>query len=312
MADAADITRARVLIEESREIVVIVDADRRVVAASRRAREAVDDLVEGELLPDEILSEERGRRPFAVPYEVQGRSETMVYLSEPGDLAAYQELRAGFTASVSHELRTPLARLLSLLESADLPDADVPHLVDQARREVHQIGELIDDVLFLGELEGGKEVVSLGASAAMPLIREVADELSESAHRADVEIVLEGEEQTELPLRPRMIRVIARNLIENSIRYAGPNATLKIGVYERANSIVELSARDDGAGVADHELPRLFERFFRADRARTSRGTGLGLAITKHIVTSANGEIEATSADGVGLTVRCVFPPPSG
>ncbi|MGI9658074.1 MAG: sensor histidine kinase [Gaiellaceae bacterium] len=304
----AELTRARMLIEESREIVVVVDSARRVVTASRRAREAIDNLVEGLPVPDDVLSEEHGRMPYAVPYDVGGQTETILYLSEPGDLAAYQELRAGFTASVSHELRTPLARLLSLLDSADLPDADLTNLVDQARREVHQIRELIDDVLFLSELESGKEVVSLGTSAAVPLLHEVAAELAESAERAGVEIVIEGSTETELPLRPRMIKVLARNLIENAIRYAGPDASLTLSVRQDASGAAELSARDTGGGVAEHELPRLFERFYRADRARTSRGTGLGLAIAKHIITSANGEIDATSAEGEGLTVRCIFP----
>jgi signal transduction histidine kinase len=307
-ARVAELTRARVLVEESREIVVVIDSDRRVVAASRRAREAIGGLVEGGEAPNELLEAEHGRVPYAVPYELDGRTETILYLSEPGELAAYQELRAGFTASVSHELRTPLARLLSLLESAELPGTAVETLVDQARREVQQMGELIDDVLFLSELESGKEVVSLGSSAAMPLVREIVAELAESANRAGVTFELTGSDETELPLRPRMTRVIARNLLENAVRYAGPGTTARLGVAESPNGEVELRVEDNGAGVAEHDLPRLFERFYRADPARASRGTGLGLAITKHIVTSADGEIEATGGEGAGLTVRCLFP----
>ena len=91
-----------------------------MVASSRRARESLDGLVEGAVFPDELLHI-GGRTPLEIPYELDGRRETLVYLSAPGDLAAYEELRAGFTAAVSHELRTPLARLLALLESALLP-----------------------------------------------------------------------------------------------------------------------------------------------------------------------------------------------
>src|SRR5690348_18476397 len=86
----------------------------------------------------------------------------VLFLESPPELPAYQELRAGFTAAVSHELRTPLARLLVLLETATLPGSDVSELMEQARQEVEQARELIDDVLFLGELETGREVVSLG------------------------------------------------------------------------------------------------------------------------------------------------------
>ena len=106
-----------------------------------------------------------------------------------------------------------------------------------------------------------------------------------------------------------MLRVIAQNLAENAIRYAGPGATFTLSV-ERDGDTVMLIGRDDGIGIEESELPRLFERFYRSDRARASRGTGLGLAIVKHIVTQAGGTIEARGARGRGLEVRCVFPTP--
>ena len=291
--------RGRMLIEESREIVVVLDEEERVVAASRRARELFEELEEGSPPPPSV---QRGSE-VAVSYEVDGRAETLLYLRDPGDMAAYEELRAGFTASVSHELRTPLARLLSLLETALLPKADREALIEQARAEVGQIGELIDDVLFLSELESGREIVALGSTEALPILEEVAGQLADQAARAGVTIEVTGDERAELPLRPRMIRVLAQNLAENAIRYAGPGAKLALSVREGV-----LEASDTGAGVTEDDLPRLFERFYRADRARASRGTGLGLAIVKHVVTSAGGTVEATGERGQGLTVRATFP----
>ncbi len=293
--------------EESREIVVVLDEDERVIAASRRARESLDGLEDGAPVPAELLRPEGGREIFRIPYDLDGRRETLVYLRDAGDLAAYEELRAGFTAAVSHELRTPLARLLALLETALLPDTETRDLVEQAREEVGQIRELIDDVLFLSELESGREPVALGATAALPILREVADALAESAARAGVTVTVEGDADTELPLRPRMIRVVAENLAENAIRYAGAGATCALAVRREADAVV-LVASDDGVGVGDKDLGRLFERFYRADRARASRGTGLGLAIVKHVVASAGGTVEATGERGSGLTVRCAFP----
>jgi signal transduction histidine kinase len=216
-----------------------------------------------------------------------------------GDLS---ELRTGFTAAVSHELRTPLARLLVLLESASLPAARVDELLEQARQEVEQARELIDDVLFLGELETGREVVSLGATAALPVVREVAAAAADRAESAEVQLGVRGRGDVELPLRPRMLRVVVENLLSNSIRYAGPGATCVVEL-----DTGRLTVGDDGAGVDAADLPRLFERFYRADRARTTRGTGLGLAIVKHIVTSAGGTVEASGAPGRGLTVTCRF-----
>jgi two-component system phosphate regulon sensor histidine kinase PhoR len=298
-----DAVRGQVLLEESREAVVVLDEDGVVVAASRRARQALG-VREGEQLRDELLE---GEHALVVPYRVDGRQERLVYVSEAGDLAAYEELRSGFTAAVSHELRTPLARLLSLLELAALPGEDVPDLVEQARREVDQIRELIDEVLFLAELESGTRVVSLGAEPVLPVLREVAAELEEPAARAGVTLNVEGEEDATAEVRPRMLAVVARNLAENAIRYAGPGATATLSVAREDGGVV-LRVADDGAGVTDADLPRLFERFYRADRARASRGTGLGLAIVKHVVASAGGTVEARGRRGEGLEIRCVFP----
>ena len=307
-ADADDVEelrveaeRARALVEESREMVIVLDAENRVIAASRRAREGLDGVAEGRALPDELLR--GGEGELLVPYEVGGRRESLVYLSPPGELAAYEELRSGFTASVSHELRTPLARLLALLETAALPGEDAAALAERARAEVEQIRELIDDVLFLSELETGRAVVALGSTLAMPIVREVVERLAARAERAGVAVRVDGDGGTELPLRPRMLRVVVENLVENAIRYAGDGATLTVSVAPG-----ELRAADDGVGVAEHDLPRLFERFFRPDRVRESRGTGLGLAVVKHVVTAAGGTVEATGSDGHGLTIACRFP----
>ena len=218
---------------------------------------------------------------------------------------AYEELRVGFTAAVSHELRTPLARLLALIDSAALPGADRDALLAQAREEVEEMNELVDDVLFLSELESGREVVALGSTPALPVLEQVRDRLADSAERADVSIVLDASPDVVLPLRRRMLYVIVENLAENAIRYAGPGTTLTV----RARDGV-LEANDDGRGIEGEDLPRLFERFYRGDRARASRGTGLGLAIVKHIVTSAGGEVHATGGPGRGLQVRCTFPAP--
>src|SRR6266508_932968 len=217
----------------------------------------------------------------------------------------YEELRAGFTAAVSHELRTPLARLLALLESAALPGVDRDALLAQAREQVEEMSELVDEVLFLSELESGREVVALGGTFALPVLEEVRDRLADSAERADVTIRIEAVSESELPLRRRMLQVIAENLAQNAIRYAGPGSTLTLSARRGV-----LEASDDGRGVEEDELPRLFERFFRSDRARASRGTGLGLAIVKHVVVSAGGEVDASGGPGRGLRIVCSFPAP--
>ena len=214
----------------------------------------------------------------------------------------------GFTAAVSHELRTPLARLLALIEGASLPGSDPAEALQRMRAEVELMDELIDDVLFLSELETGREVVSLGSTEAAPLLREIVSELDERSERAGVELKVEIEDESlELPLRARMLRIVVQNLVENALRHAGEGATSVLGL-RRENGARVLSTRDNGIGVAREDLPRLFERFYRADQARASRGSGLGLAIVKHVVEAAGGTVEALGAPAEGLEIRLAFP----
>ena len=215
--------RGRALVEESREVVLVLDEAHRVVAASRRAREELPSVEPGEPVPEELLA---GENALLVDYEVDGRRETLVYLGRPGELRAYEELRAGFTAAVSHELRTPLARLMALLETALLPGED-PRARASSRRpaQVDQIRELIDEVLFLSELETGREVVALGQVRVREVLDEVAAALEERAIRADVAIHTAGDPELELPMRARMLRVVVENLAENALRYAGPRSS---------------------------------------------------------------------------------------
>jgi signal transduction histidine kinase len=285
--------RVRAVVAHSSEPVVVLDSERRVVAANHRATTAL-----GGLEPGRRLGEEQ---TDAYP------DLLVLFLESTPELPAYQELRQGFTAAVSHELRTPLARLLVLLESATLPGADVDELMDQARQEVEQARELIDDVLFLGELETGREVVSLGHTQAKPIVEEVVASFRERANHAEVRLDVRADERVELPLRPRMLRVVVENLLANAIRYAGPGTTCTVELTNPAEGPA-LAVSDDGKGVDATDLPRLFERFYRGDQARTSRGTGLGLAIVKHVITSAGGEVEATSEPGRGLEIRARFP----
>jgi two-component system phosphate regulon sensor histidine kinase PhoR len=218
---------------------------------------------------------------------------------------AFHELRVGFTAAVSHELRTPLARLLALLETAELPGADTSGLLEQARAEVKSMSELVDDVLFLSELETGRTVVALGPTVVAPVIEDVVEALGPAAERAGVELATLADPEVAVPIRPRMLRVVIENLVTNAIRYAGDGVRCTITAE---NEGVVLTVADNGFGVAEDDLSRLFERFYRGDRARTTHGTGLGLAIVKHVVTAAGGTIEARRGPaGIGLEIRCVF-----
>ncbi len=291
------------LLEYGELVALVLDDDGKLVQASSRARELFPALEPGREVPDSVELANARR----VRYR-QGEERRTLIVAPLVDQKAYEELRIGFTAAVSHELRTPLARLLMLLETIERKPAEAAKLSVQARHEVEEMDELLNDVLFLSELESGREVVSLGTTAAVPVLEEVVSELSERADLAGVSLRVEGDGELELPLRPRMLAVVARNLATNAIRYAGEGTTCILSVGTAPLGGLELVVADNGAGVRAQHLSRLFERFYRADRARTSRGTGLGLAIVKHVVVSAGGSVSASSTPGKGLTVRCTFP----
>src|SRR3954463_8314145 len=217
--------------EGRREPMVVLDSERRIVAANRAAASAL-----GGAAPGRRLTEEHAA---AHP------DLLVLFLESPPELPAYQELRAGFTAAVSHELRTPLARLLVLLESATLPGSDVAELMEQARQEVEQARELIDDVLFLGELETGREVVSLGRTLAQPVVAEVVAGFAERANHAQVTLEVRADDRVELPLRPRMLRVVLENLLANAIRYAGQGSTCSVELSNSGGEAL-LAVSDDG------------------------------------------------------------------
>ena len=229
----------------------------------------------------------------------------------PQDLpSGYEGLRVGFTAAVSHELRTPLARLLSLLDTAKLPGVDVEELIEEACAEVVEMTQLVDDILFLSELEQGREVVALGFTEIAPYVDDVFEESRERALRAELELesdVPAGHRRADAAAHAaRAARQPARQLA--ALRRAAARRFASRPGVEGENVVLEVS--DDGAGVDASDVPRLFERFFRSDRSRTTRGTGLGLAIVKHIVGAADGTAEVEGALGEGTRFRFVLPAP--
>ncbi len=160
-------------------------------------------------------------------------------------------------------MRTPLARLLVLLESAQLPGADRADLITRARDEVERIGELIDDVLFLSELESGRAVVALGSIRALPVIERVVAETGDRAHATGLELKVECTASFELPLRARMLQVVVENLVENAIRYAGTDTTCTVTCAGR------------GRGVAPDRVRRRRRAFPRTScRACSNASTG--------------------------------------
>ena len=163
---------------------------------------------------------------------------------------------------------------------------------------MHNAGTLIDEILFLSELESGTEVVSLGRTNALPVLEQVIDEARRARRAGGLELIASGD-PTRRPAAPAEHAADRRRepgRERDPLRRPRRRRSRCRSTREPGASV--LTAADDGIGVGEGDIARLFERFWRADAARATRGTGLGLAIVKHVVVAAGGTVEATGSRG--------------
>ncbi len=228
---------------------------------------------------------------------------------------ATERLRVDFIANASHELRTPLASLLGFVETLQGPARDDPKARERflaiMREQANRMARLIDDLLSLSRAELRAHQQPTALVDLTSIVREIIDSLSLSARERGVVL------QSELPEHPLMIRGdrddllrLVENLVENAVRYGRDGKLVCISLKPMAAGMVGLGVRDHGPGIAPEHLPRLTERFYRADvsHSREMGGTGLGLAIVKHLVARHGARLEIDSAPGNGATFTVQFP----
>lgn len=214
-----------------------------------------------------------------------------------------------FIDDASHELRTPLAVMRAELEvglrERDLaPDARAT--LESLYQDVESMGATVEDLLTLARADEGQlalaaETIDLQASAAA-----VCEALAPMAAASNVEVRLEGK-RTPVIADGRRIAQVLRNLLANAITYAGPGGNVSVTTWEEDGSAY-CSVRDDGPGISDGVRSHVFDRFFRADDARTGNGAGLGLAICRELVMAHGGRIEVASQLGEGSTFIFMLP----
>jgi two-component system phosphate regulon sensor histidine kinase PhoR len=233
-------------------------------------------------------------------------------------LRRLEVIRRDFVANVSHELRTPLTAIKgyaeTLLGSAGDDRDTARRFLGVIDRHSERLGRLIDDLLTLSDLELGRAALRLGKVAVGSVIDDVLQILSEAAGRKGVRIA--AEVASDVPSAQAdgdRVRQVLINLVDNGIKYTPSGG--RVTVRARRGSgpqagMVEIAVEDSGVGVPAHDLPRLTERFFRVDKARSRElgGTGLGLAIVKHIVQGHGGALHIASAVGEGTTVTAYLP----
>lgn len=271
--------------------------------AFRRAADPVGDVIEaaGRVANGDYSVQIRERGPREVRALVSAFNEMIARLK------TNDEQRRRLLADVSHELRTPLTVIQGQLEGMldGIYPIDHAHL-EPVLDETRQLAHLIQDLRTLASAETGaldlqKEPIELAT-----LINETVTPFHAQADSAGVQLVTEiAPALPVLTLDPARIRQVLENLLSNALRYTSRGGTIRVQAARASDRTVSISISDTGAGIPPQELPRIFERFFKA---ADSGGSGLGLAIAKNLVTAHGGEISAESELGKGTTIRFTLP----
>jgi two-component system phosphate regulon sensor histidine kinase PhoR len=233
------------------------------------------------------------------------------------DLTRVRELeviRQEFVSNVSHELRTPLSLVKSavetLIDGAKEEPKTLARFLEIIERNANRLSLLIDDLLLLSTLDSGRMQLQLQAVGLYLAIKEISEDLASSANRKGVKIINRVDETVYARADPNRLRQVLSNLIDNAIKYGKTEGTIQITARVREDALIEVGVADDGPGIPQDAQSRIFERFFRVDKARSrdQGGTGLGLAIVKNVVQAHGGDLRVESELGKGSTFLFTLP----
>jgi two-component system, OmpR family, phosphate regulon sensor histidine kinase PhoR len=241
------------------------------------------------------------------------REGTILVFHDLTRLKQLERTREDFVANVSHELRTPLSLIKGYVETLLDGARNNPEVAERflkiIERNTQRLDLLIQDLLTISALESGRVQLNLQPVELRPLVEKVLTDLNSKAENKNVRLVNELAGLTAKVDANRLEQVLA-NLVDNAIKYGRANGTVKAGGKKLDDGRLELFVSDDGPGIPPEALDRVFERFYRVDKARSrdQGGTGLGLSIVKHIVQSHGGEVWAESELGQGATFFFTLP----
>ena len=233
-------------------------------------------------------------------------------LHDQTEIERVEKTRRDFIANVSHELRTPLTSVQgyaeTLLEGRDLPP-HVREFVEIIRKNAARMARLTEDLLVLARVESGEQKLNMQLLSPQELLDDAAQTFRELAAGRHVELAMMNTATSAVQVDRDAIHQVFSNLIDNALKYGDQGGKILLGACESEEG-VQFFVRDFGAGIPSEHLPRLFERFYRVDKARSreSGGTGLGLAIAKHVVRAHSGTIRAESELNHGSTFYFILP----
>jgi len=222
-----------------------------------------------------------------------------------------EAVRRDFVANASHELKTPAASIRAAAETLRDGAIDDPpaaqRFTEQLEREAMRLSRIVSDLLDLSRLESGsvlEETVALDA-----IVRDEGERFEEPAAEAGVGLSIDASSEPRVRGSARDLVLLVRNLVDNAIRYTGPGGEVHVVLTADEGEVV-LAIVDTGLGIPSRDLPRIFERFYRVDRARSREtgGTGLGLSIVKHVAENHGGRVVVTSELGEGTRFEVRLP----
>jgi len=267
-------------------------------------------------LADSRTRSERHIDVSAVPIK-NGDDEVtgaVVLFHDITELKQLDQIRRDFVANVSHELRTPLSILRGYIEVLfDEPETSQEELIrilSIMERHSKRLQRLVDDLLSLAQLESSQATLELSAVRVDELFNNLIRDWKEKLAGKNLKVIVDlPSEMLTLRADETRLEEVLHNLLDNAVKFSPDNGQVRLQ-GARCGSNVVMSVADNGIGVSKENLPRIFERFYRADKARSRElgGTGLGLAIVKHIAQLHGGWVEAESELGSGTTIRVVFP----
>ena len=316
--------------------IAVVDTYRDVVYTNDRAREL--GLVRDRLLDDRAwLAAERtlatgeagevdlsprkranpGRSGLSVRGQVrllteEDRRFAVVYVDDQSEHARMEATRRDFVANVSHELKTPVGAMgvlaEALLASADDPD-NVRRFAEKMVAESNRLAKMVGELIDLSRLQGGERLPDLDAVDVDTVVSEALSRYKVAADNADIAITTDAPTGYRVMGDGSLLVTAIANLVSNAIAYSPNGSSVSISRRRRRPNI-EIAVTDRGIGIAREDQERVFERFFRVDKARSraTGGTGLGLAIVKHVAANHNGSIRLWSQPGTGSTFTLSIP----
>ena len=261
------------------------------------------------------MTEEKVIRVNGAPVIKDGKIQgAILVFHDITELRRLERIRQDFVANVSHELRTPLANIKgyaeTLINGALQDQINAKEFTEIIYRESDRLAKIIDDLLDIARIESGKMSMTFLPVEVGPVIKKVREVLRKSTIDKSITITLSIPDGISKILADEgRFSQILLNLVDNAIKYTPENGSVNIGAFE-LDGFIRIDVKDTGVGISEKDIPRIFERFYRVDKARSRElgGTGLGLSIAKHLVQAHGSEIWLKSTQGKGSTFSFTIP----